>query len=75
MTTVLGGTLLLSDTLAPIVGANVRVGLEDNLYLSRGVLATNRQLVERAVRILGAMKVRVLGPGEVRERLALRRQG
>ena len=61
--------------LAPIVGANVRVGLEDNLYLSRGVLATNGQLVERAVRILEAMNVAVLGPDEVRERLALRRHG
>jgi uncharacterized protein (DUF849 family) len=61
--------------LAPVVGGNVRVGLEDNLYLSRGVKATNAQLVERAVRILEAMNVRVLGPDEVRERLALRRHG
>jgi uncharacterized protein (DUF849 family) len=61
--------------LAPVIGGNVRVGLEDNLYLSRGELATNGQLVERAVRILEAMNVRVLGPGEVRERLALRQQG
>jgi uncharacterized protein (DUF849 family) len=61
--------------LAPIVGANVRVGLEDNLYLSRGVKATNAQLVERAVAILHAMNVRVLGPAEVRERLALRAHG
>ncbi len=60
--------------LAPVIGGNVRVGLEDNLYLSRGELATNGQLVERAVRILEAMNVRVLGPGEVRERLALRRR-
>ena len=50
-------------------------GLEDNVYLSRGVLASNGQLVERAVRILEAMNVRVLGPDEVRERLALRRHG
>ncbi|MBV9004579.1 MAG: 3-keto-5-aminohexanoate cleavage protein, partial [Solirubrobacterales bacterium] len=57
--------------LAPIVGANVRVGLEDNLYLSRGRLATNAELVERAVTILEAINVRVLGPDEVRERLAL----
>ena len=35
--------------LAPLVGANVRVGLEDNLYLERGRLATNAELVERAV--------------------------
>jgi len=59
--------------LAPHIGANVRVGLEDNIYLQRGVKATNAQLVERAVTILEAMNVRVLGPGEVRDRLALRR--
>jgi uncharacterized protein (DUF849 family) len=57
--------------LAPIVGGNVRVGLEDNLYLSRGRLATNAELVERAVAILDALNVRVLGPAEVREKLAL----
>jgi len=57
--------------LATLAGGNVRVGLEDNLYLSRGVLATNAQLVERAVTILEAMNVRVLGPAEVRENLAL----
>ncbi|HLJ04262.1 MAG TPA: 3-keto-5-aminohexanoate cleavage protein [Solirubrobacteraceae bacterium] len=58
--------------LAPLVGANVRVGLEDNLYLSRGRLATNGELVERAVTILEGMNVRVMGPDEVREKLALR---
>jgi uncharacterized protein (DUF849 family) len=58
--------------LAPSVGANVRVGLEDNLYLSRGRLATNAELVERAVALLEAMNVRVLGADEVRERLSLR---
>jgi uncharacterized protein (DUF849 family) len=57
--------------LAPLVGANVRVGLEDNLYLSRGRLATNGELVARAVEILERMNVRVLGPQEVREKLAL----
>ena len=61
--------------LAPLVGGNVRVGLEDNLYLSRGRLATNAELVERAVAILEGMNVRVLGAGEVRERLALRAGG
>jgi uncharacterized protein (DUF849 family) len=58
--------------LAPLVGGNVRVGLEDNLLLSRGRLATNAELVERAVSILAGMNVRVLGPDEVREKLALR---
>jgi uncharacterized protein (DUF849 family) len=58
-----------------LAGGNVRVGLEDNIYLSRGVHATNGQLVERAVTILEAMNVRVLGPGEVREKLKLVRHG
>jgi uncharacterized protein (DUF849 family) len=61
--------------LAPLVGANVRVGLEDNLYLARGQLATNAQLVERAVAILQSINVTVLEPDAVRERLALRRDG
>jgi 3-dehydrocarnitine:acetyl-CoA trimethylamine transferase len=59
--------------MAVLAGGNVRVGLEDNVFLSRGVLATNGQLVERAVQILEAMNVRILGPDEVREKLRLRR--
>ncbi|MFB6453389.1 3-keto-5-aminohexanoate cleavage protein [Bradyrhizobium tunisiense] len=58
--------------LAPLVGGNVRVGLEDNLYLSRGRLATNAELVERAVEILEKIGVRVMSPDEVREKLALK---
>jgi uncharacterized protein (DUF849 family) len=58
--------------LAPLLGANVRVGLEDNLYLSRGRLATNAELVERAVGLLEGIGVRVMGPDEVREKLSLR---
>ncbi|MCK1269135.1 3-keto-5-aminohexanoate cleavage protein [Bradyrhizobium sp. 49] len=61
--------------MAPLVGANVRVGLEDNLYLSRGRLATNAELVERAVQILDRMGVRVMSPDEVREKLTLRAHG
>jgi uncharacterized protein (DUF849 family) len=57
--------------LAPIVGGNVRVGLEDNIWLERGVKAMNGQLVERAAAILRAMNVRVLGPAETREKLRL----
>ena len=56
---------------AVLAGGNVRVGLEDNLYLSRGVLATNAQLVERAVTIVENLGARVIGPAEVRERLKL----
>jgi uncharacterized protein (DUF849 family) len=61
--------------MAVLAGGNVRVGLEDNLYLSRGVHATNGELVERAVTILEAMNVRVLAPDEVREKLKLVRHG
>jgi uncharacterized protein (DUF849 family) len=61
--------------MAALAGGNVRVGLEDNIYLSRGVLATNRDLVERAVTILESMNARVLGPDEVRAKLQLRRHG
>ena len=51
--------------LAALVGGNVRVGLEDNLYLAPKELATNAQLVDRAVTLLGSMNVRVIGPAEV----------
>jgi uncharacterized protein (DUF849 family) len=67
----IGRTQLAYAALAPIVGGNVRVGLEDNIWLERGVKATNGQLVERAVSILRAMNVRVLGPEETREKLRL----
>lgn len=61
--------------MAALAGGNARVGLEDNLYLGRGEFASNGQLVERAVTILQAMNVRVLGPQEVRERLQLTKRG
>jgi uncharacterized protein (DUF849 family) len=57
--------------MAALAGGNVRVGLEDNLFLERGVLATNGALVERAVTILEAMNVEVLGPDAVRAKLRL----
>ncbi len=56
---------------AVLAGGNARVGLEDNLYLERGVLATNAQLVERAAKIITNMGARVIGPAEVREKLKL----
>lgn len=57
---------------AALAGGNIRVGLEDNLYLDRGVFASNGALVERAMEILVRMGARPLGPAEVRERLGLR---
>jgi uncharacterized protein (DUF849 family) len=56
---------------AVLFGGNVRVGLEDNLYLDKGVLATNAQLVERAVAIIELLGARVLSAAETRGRLAL----
>tara|TARA_B100000780_G_scaffold218977_1_gene158078 strand:+ start:1451 stop:2365 length:915 start_codon:yes stop_codon:yes gene_type:complete len=54
-----------------LAGGNVRVGLEDNLMLDRGVLAENYQLVDRAVSIIENLGARVVGPTEVRKKLSL----
>ena len=54
-----------------LAGGNIRVGLEDNLYLSRGVFATNAQLVEKAVSVSENMGASIVGPDEVRARLGL----
>ena len=56
---------------AVLLGGHVRVGLEDNLYLERGVFASNAQLVEKAVRLIELMGARVLTPGEARTTLGL----
>ncbi len=61
--------------MAALAGGNARVGLEDNLFLDRGVLATNGALVERAATILTHMGARVLTPAEVRARLKLVKRG
>jgi uncharacterized protein (DUF849 family) len=57
-----------------LAGGNVRVGLEDNLYLDKGVLAENWQLVERAGSIISNLGARVISPAEVRTRLGLTKQ-
>jgi uncharacterized protein (DUF849 family) len=56
-----------------LLGGNPRVGLEDNLYLDKGVRATNGQLVEQAVRIVESLGVRVLSAKETRLQLGLSR--
>ena len=58
-------------TAAVAMGGNVRVGLEDNLYLSKGVLATNGQLVTKIVKIIELMGGKVLSPEETRTKLGL----
>ena len=57
-----------------LAGGNVRVGLEDNLWLDKGVLATNAQLVERAVSIISNLGARVITPAEVRAKLKLEKR-
>ncbi|MCF6234158.1 MAG: 3-keto-5-aminohexanoate cleavage protein [Rhodobacteraceae bacterium] len=59
---------------AVLAGGNVRVGLEDNLWLGKGELAENWQLVERAGTIIENMGARVIGPEAVRQRLGLKKQ-
>jgi len=56
---------------AVLSGGNVRVGLEDNLWLEKGRLATNAELVARAVTIIEAMGIQVMTPDEVRDELKL----
>ncbi len=56
---------------AVLLGGNVRVGLEDNIYLDKGVLATNGMLVERAVEIIERLGARVVGPDEARKKMGL----
>ena len=54
-----------------LMGGNPRVGLEDNLYLSKGKLATNAQLVEKAIRIIDDLGSSIMTPAETREKLKL----
>ncbi|QEW20916.1 3-keto-5-aminohexanoate cleavage enzyme [Marinibacterium anthonyi] len=57
---------------AVAMGGNVRVGLEDNIWLDKGVLATNGALVTRAIEIIDRMGARAVTPQEARNRLGLR---
>jgi uncharacterized protein (DUF849 family) len=57
---------------AVLLGGHVRVGLEDNLYLGRGVLASNGQLVEKAVKMIELMGARTVTPAEARKKLGLK---
>ena len=59
---------------AVIAGGNVRVGLEDNLMLSKGTLATNKSLVEKAVKIIENLGGKILKPHEVRKKLNLKKR-
>ncbi len=56
---------------AMLLGGNVRVGLEDNLYLEKGVLASNAKLVEKAVRIIRDLGGQICDADQARERLGI----
>ena len=56
---------------AVLLGGHARVGLEDNLYIERGVFASNGELVEKAIRIITEMGARPCTPGEARQKLGL----
>lgn len=70
----IGRNQLPYAALALLAGGNIRVGLEDNIWLDKGVLATNGALVERAVTAATALGARVMGPEAVRDKLKLRRR-
>ena len=57
---------------AVLLGGNVRVGLEDNLFLDKGRLATNEELVRRAVEIVERLGASIIGPTAARARLGLK---
>jgi uncharacterized protein (DUF849 family) len=70
----IGRNQLPYAAMALLAGGNIRVGLEDNIWLDKGVLASNGDLVARAATIAGAMGSRVMGPAEVREKLKLQKR-
>ena len=71
----IGRNQLKYVSLAALAGGNVRVGLEDNIWLDRGELATNGDLVDRAANILQAQNYNVLSAAQVRDNLALTKHG
>lgn len=67
----IGRNAMAYSAAAILAGGNVRVGLEDNIYLSRGVFATNAELVERAANVVENMGAELIGPEDVRALLGI----
>jgi uncharacterized protein (DUF849 family) len=67
----IGRNAMAYPAAAILAGGNVRVGLEDNIYLSRGVFATNADLVERAANVVENMGAELIGPEDVRALLGI----
>ena len=70
----IGRNQLPYTAVALAAGGNMRVGLEDNLWLDKGVFATNGALVERAVKIAEGMGSKIMSPAEVRTKLKLQKR-
>lgn len=68
----IGRAQLQITTVGMLLGSNVRVGLEDNIYYGKGVLATNAQLVTRIVRIARELGFEIASPQEAREMLGVK---
>lgn len=68
----IGRTQMPMVAQAVLLGGNVRVGLEDNLYLEKGVFASNGQLVEKAIKLIELLGARALSPAEARKKLGLK---
>lgn len=70
----IGRNQLPFAALAMLAGGNIRVGLEDNIWLDKGVLATNEELVARAATVVQTLGGRLLTPAEVRQKLKLEKR-
>ncbi len=68
----IGRTQMPMAAQAVLLGGHVRVGLEDNLWLDRGVAATNGALVERVRQLIGCMGAKAMTPAQGRARMGLR---
>ena len=64
--------ILIPVAQAVLLGGNVRVGLEDNIWLEKGVYATNGKLVEKAIKIIELLGARPVTPAEARQKLGLK---
>lgn len=70
----IGRNQLPYAALAMLAGGNIRVGLEDNIWLDKGVLASNEDLVARAATAVQSLGGRLLSPAEVRQKLKLEKR-
>ena len=71
----IGATQMPIVAQAVLLGGHVRVGLEDNLYLKKGVFASNAQLVEKAIHIIDLLGAEVVSPNKARAMLGLKKRG